>query len=258
MLDQILQATRARIDLLDREEIRARAAGAPVPRDFRGALAGPGLAVIAEIKRSSPSRGVLAGNLDPVAQALAYERGGAAAVSVLTEPDFFAGSTSDLEAVRAAVSIPVLCKDFILDPAQIWEARAAGADAVLLIVAALHPADLATLAAVTRQSGMEALVEVHTASEAAVAVEVGATVVGVNTRDLATFEVDPAVAEQIVPFLASVPVRVAESGIDGPEVAARMQRAGYQAVLVGEALVRSADPAALVADLRRVGEVAVP
>ncbi len=250
MLDDILTATRARIAKLDGAALQGRAGELPPARSLAAALAGPGLSVIAEVKRRSPSRGELAAALDPSRQVVAYEEGGAAAISVLTEPSFFAGSLDDLATVRKRVSIPVLRKDFILESSQVWESRVAGADALLLIVAALTDAELGHLLAVTAEAGLEALVEVHTAGEAERAIAAGARIVGVNNRDLTTFAVDLATAELLAPAVASAPVRVAESGIFVAADAARMAAAGYQAVLVGEALVKAVDPAALVGELR--------
>ena len=250
MLDKILAATKKRIDRLDITELRARSEAAAPTRAFAAALSGPGLAVIAEVKRRSPSRGELAPDLDPVAQAQAYATGGAAAVSVLTDEEFFGGSLADLTAVSAEVGLPVLRKDFVLDPGQIWESRAYGADAVLLIVAAVSDAVLRDLLAEAAEAGLEALVEVHTEAELARALAAGAVLIGVNNRDLSNFEVDLTVAERLGPQLTGKAVTVAESGITGPDQAAAMATAGYDAVLVGEALVRAEDPAELVASLR--------
>jgi indole-3-glycerol phosphate synthase len=182
----------------------------------------------------------------------AYAAGGAAAVSVLTDAEFFGGSLADLEAVRGEVGLPVLRKDFILDSRQIWESRAAGADAVLLIVAALSDESLAELLTVGAEAGLEALVEVHDETEVERALTAGALMVGVNNRDLATFEVNLAVAERLAPMLVGRAVTVAESGIGRAEHAVKMAVAGYDAILVGEALVRAEDPAGLVAELRGV------
>jgi indole-3-glycerol phosphate synthase len=250
MLDEILTATRARIAGLDGSALRDQAGDLPAAQSLEVALAGPGLSVIAEVKRRSPSRGELAADLDPVRQVGAYEQGGAAAISVLTEPDFFSGSLTDLAVVKERVTIPVLRKDFILEASQVWESRVAGADALLLIVAALTDVELAHLLEVTATAGLEALVEVHTAGEARRAVAAGGRIIGVNNRDLATFNVDLATAETLAAAVAAAPVRVAESGILEATDAARMAAAGYQAVLVGEALVKAADPAALLRELR--------
>jgi indole-3-glycerol phosphate synthase len=250
MLDEIIAATRARIAHLDSAALQAAASGLPAARSLETALAAPGLGIIAEVKRRSPSRGQLAADLDPADRATAYARGGATAISVLTEPEFFAGSLEDLVAVRHAVEIPVLRKDFVVHDAQIWESRLAGADAVLLIVAALTDEELTHLIGVASTAGLDALVEVHTAVEAQRAMAAGARLVGVNNRDLGTFTVDLATAESLAEVVADAPVRVAESGIMAAEDAGRMAAAGYNAVLVGEALVRANDPAALVAELR--------
>jgi indole-3-glycerol phosphate synthase len=253
MLDRILSTTGPRVQSLNQAELRARAADSDAVCSLAEALVTPGLSVIAEIKRRSPSRGELAAELDPAGRAAAYEAGGAAAISVLTEPHFFSGSLDDLEAVAGTVDVPVLRKDFIVDEAKVWETRATGADALLLIVAAVDQERLHSLLAEAAAAGLEALVEVHNAAEAERARAAGARIIGVNNRDLADFTVDLATAEAVASTLADVPVRVAESGIHGAADAARMASAGYHAVLVGEALVRSADPAALVAELRRAG-----
>lgn len=253
MLAQILQATRRRLPELQARaiEIERRASETAPPPSFQQALSRPGLAVVAEVKRRSPSRGDLAPDLDPVARATAYAKGGASAISVLTEPDFFAGSPADLTAVAAVTGIPVVRKDFILDPVQIWEARAIGASAVLLIVAALDDDALRRLLDVANEAGLDALVEVHDEEEAKRALNTRAQVVGVNNRDLTDFTVDLATAERIAPLVAEAAVTVAESGIFTGVDAKRMAEAGYDAVLVGEALVKSDDPAALVHELRQ-------
>jgi indole-3-glycerol phosphate synthase len=255
MLDEIVAATRRRLpELIDRQaSFEELAAGMPPAPAFRAALTTDGIAVIAEVKRRSPSRGDLDPGLDPVAQAARYAAGGAAAVSVLTEPDYFSGSPDDLAAVAAAVTVPLLRKDFIVHPVQIWEARSLGASAVLLIVAILDREGLTDLLAVTKEAGLHALVEVHDADEAEVALSAGAEIVGVNNRNLADFTVDLATAEKVAPLLADVPVTVAESGVFTGADAARMAAAGYDAVLVGEALVRAPDPAALVRELGGAG-----
>jgi indole-3-glycerol phosphate synthase len=251
MLDRILAAARERAEALPAErELRAKAADAPPVRDFQAALAGPGLSVIAEIKRRSPSRGDLDPDLDPARLAASYQEGGASALSVLTEPHFFSGSDADLARARAACDLPVLRKDFTLVPAQVWEARVIGADAVLLIVAALDDPTLRRLLETADEAGLAALVEVHDEEEAERAVEAGARLVGVNNRDLRTFTVDLAVAEKLAPALVDVPTKVAESGIAGPDDARRMAAAGYDAVLVGEWLVTRGDPRASIGELR--------
>jgi indole-3-glycerol phosphate synthase len=190
--------------------------------------------------------------LDAGAQATAYLEGGAAAISVLTEPRYFAGSIGDLEAVQEAVDLPILRKDFIVDERQVAESRAIGADALLLIVAALDRPRLKSLLAEARKSGIAALVEAHDEREARIAVELGADLIGVNNRNLQTFETDLAVAERVAEQLPAGRILVAESGVSTPAGANRMSAAGYDAILVGEALVRSADPAALIRRLRAI------
>ncbi|HET9980882.1 MAG TPA: indole-3-glycerol phosphate synthase TrpC, partial [Ktedonobacterales bacterium] len=240
-----LAARQARTPLA---ELRARAVDAPAPRDFAAALrpahAGPAR-LIGEVKRASPSKGLLVERFDPVALARAYAAGGAAAISVLTEPDFFHGALDHLRAVRAAVDVPVLRKDFLLDPYQVYEARAAGADAVLLICALLDDAALRDLLALARSLGMEALVEAHNADEARRAVDAGATVIGVNSRDLRTFAVDSDVVRRLRPLVPADRIFVAESGIADERDAARARAFGADAILVGEALMRASAPAEL-------------
>jgi len=208
------------------------------------------LAVIAEVKRRSPSRGDLAADLVPGVLAKAYAGGGAAAVSVLTDEAFFGGSAADLAEVRAAVELPLLRKDFTVHERDVCDARLMGADAVLLIVAALEDAELADLGALAAEVGLDALVEVHDEAEAERALRAGASLVGVNQRDLTTFAVDTARAERVAAVLPGQVVRVAESGVGGPADAARLAAAGYHAVLVGESVVTSADPADAVHRLR--------
>ena len=225
------------------------ATAASPPRDFARALSSPGLALIAEIKRASPSAGDINPGVDVAEQARAYERGGAAAISVLTEPTHFDGSLDDLRIVRGSVSVPVLRKDFISHPLQVWEARAAGADAILLIVAALDQRDLVSLYDLAETLGMAALVETHEADEVARAADAGARIVGINTRNLATLEVDPAVVEKV---RASVPdgvTLVGESGVTSRADVEAMLSTGVDAVLVGEAVMRAPDPEAKVREL---------
>jgi indole-3-glycerol phosphate synthase len=213
---------------------------------MKAALAGPGLSVIAEIKRRSPSKGDLAVGLDPAELARAYQAGGAAALSVLTDSEHFGGSVDDLSRARQAVGVPVLRKDFTVSVRDVLDARLMGADAVLLIVAALSPVELEELSQAAADCGIDALVEVHDESEAQLALAVGADLVGVNQRDLRTFEVDQGRAVRVAESLPSHVVAVAESGVRGPEDAAALAAAGFSAVLVGESLVRSSDPAAAV------------
>lgn len=212
---------------------------APAVRSFRGALEGGAeVSVIAEFKRRSPSAGELAGDADPVRVGEAYREGGAAALSVLTDGPHFGGGLEDLRAAREASGLPVLRKDFLIDPLQVVEARGAGADAVLLIARALSRARLAELLEATRELGMDALVEVHDAGELEEALDAGAGVIGVNARDLSTFEVDLRRCEELVSRVPSERVAVAESGIGGSGDVARMGRAGADAVLVGSLLMR--------------------
>lgn len=232
--------------------LRERAEAAPPPPSFHAALAQPGVAVIAEIKRASPSKGVLAADLDARARARAYQDGGASAVSVLTEPDRFAGSLADLADV-AGIGVPALRKDFVVDPYQVWEARAAGAAAVLLIVAALDEPTLATLNDEAQAAGLDVLVEVHDEAEVAAAHRIDARIVGVNARDLRTFAIDRDAFARLRPGLPDDALAVAESGIRGPDDVVRAARDGADVVLVGESLVTAADPVAAVAELVAAG-----
>lgn len=248
-LERIVAATRShlsdRVRHIPLDAMRALAAKAPTPRSFAAALrptAGSPARLIAEVKRASPSKGLLVERFDPVAQAQAYAAGGAAAISVLTEPDFFLGSLDHLRAVRAAVDAPVLRKDFLLDPYQVYEARAAGADAVLLICALLDDDLLRTLLALTQSLGMEALVEAHNADETLRAVASGARVIGVNSRDLRTFAVDSDVVRRRRPLVPADRIFVAESGISDELGMARARAFGADAILVGEALMRTSSP----------------
>jgi len=257
VLDSILDGVRA--DVAAREavvsltEVKELAKKAPPPLDVMAALRAPGIGVIAEVKRASPSRGQLASIADPAELAQAYEAGGARVISVLTEERRFDGSLADLDAVRAAVSIPVLRKDFIVRPYQIHEARAHGADLLLLIVAALEQPALESLLERTESLGMTALVEVHTEEEADRALQAGASLIGVNARDLKTLEVDRDCFARIAPGLPSNVIRVAESGVRGTADLLAYAGAGADAVLVGEGLVTSGDPRSAVADLVTAG-----
>jgi indole-3-glycerol phosphate synthase len=231
-------------------ELRARAAAAPPPRPFADALRGGAeVRLLAEVKRRSPSAGEIRPGADPVEVALAYARAGAAALSVLTDREYFGGELRALERVRAAVGIPVLRKDFLIDPVQVWEARAAGADAVLLIARILDDAGLGLLLGLASELGMDALVEAHTPRELGRALSAGATLVGVNNRDLDTFTTDLALAERLAPSVPAAVTYVAESGIRTPADVDRMGAAGVDAVLVGESLMRQRDPGAAAAVL---------
>lgn len=208
--------------------------------------------IIAEVKRSSPSRGALASIPDPAALAAEYERGGASAISVLTEGRKFGGSLSDLEAVRASVRIPVLRKDFIAEPYQVFEARAAGADIVLLIVAALEQPLLTSLHTLITELGMTPLVETHSADELQRAIDLGAKLVGVNARNLSTFELDRDLFGELAPSFPAGTIRVAESAVKNADDVAHYRRAGADVVLVGEALVTNGDPASTLSDFLAV------
>ncbi|QGN57126.1 indole-3-glycerol phosphate synthase TrpC [Nostocoides sp. HKS02] len=239
--------------LVPRARIEQLAAQAPVALDAEAALRRPGLSLIAEVKRASPSKGALADIADPAALAADYEAAGATAVSVLTERRRFRGSLDDLDAVRKAVRVPVLRKDFMVDDYQLFEARAHGADLILLIVAALSQDELVRMQALARELGMTALVEVHDETETARAVDAGATVIGVNARNLKTLAVDPETFGRLAPLIPGDCVKVAESGIAGPADAARYAAEGAGAVLVGEALVRDGDPRRAAYDLIAAG-----
>ncbi|MBI5866650.1 MAG: indole-3-glycerol phosphate synthase TrpC [Planctomycetes bacterium] len=226
-----------------------RASPAPPLRSFSAALRTPGISAIAEIKRRSPSRGVLRENIDPAAIARQYERAGAAALSVLTDCDFFGGSDEDLRSARSATSIPVLRKDFIVDSYQIHESRQLGADAILLIVRILDDAQLRDFHALATELGLAVLVETHDATEAERALAAGAQIIGVNARDLDTFEVSLERVFRVKQRISPGCVTVAESGIRDPADVQRLNDAGFDAILVGETLLRSPDPGAKLAAL---------
>jgi len=256
ILREILDRKREEVARRRREvplaRLRTEAAQAPPPRDFVAALSGPHLALIAEVKRASPSKGLLRADFDPVDLARRYEANGAAAISILTDGPFFQGSLEHLRAVRRQVRLPLLRKDFILDPYQVYEARAAGADALLLIVAALDDATLQALYRLTRRLGMAALVEVHDEAELARALRIGPRLVGINNRDLRTFRVDLGTTARLRPQVPREVLLVAESGIGGRSDAEELAAVGADAILVGEALVRAADPG------RKVREFTTP
>ena len=234
--------------LMDSDRLE-QAVAAYTPKDFLGALRQPHLAVIAEMKQRTPSMGVLTGDYRPADLAHAYADGGAAAISVLTHMAGFGGRPEHIRQVRAATDVPILRKDFVTDPFEVAEARACGADAVLLIVGAFEPSLLRELIAVTKSRGLAALVEVHDERETAAALEAGAQAVGVNHRNLRDFSVDLGLTERLRTLVPKEVVLVAESGIRGPEDARRMREAGADAILVGELLMRSADPAAEIRGL---------
>jgi indole-3-glycerol phosphate synthase len=257
VLDEILAGVREDVELRQQrvslERVKELAAAAPPPLDAYAALRRPGVGVIAEVKRSSPSKGQLAEIPDPADLATEYAAGGARCISVLTEGRWFGGSLDDLVSVRAAVGVPVLRKDFVVSSYQVHEARAHGADLVLLIVAALEQKVLTGLLERIESLGMTALVEVHTEEEADRALEAGAQVIGVNARNLRTLEVDRSVFERIAPGLPNSVVKIAESGVRGPHDLIRYASAGADAVLVGEGLVTQKSPRDAVAELVNAG-----
>lgn len=256
ILDEILANKREELEARQREvplsELQERAAKQPRARSLAESLSGTDVRVIAEVKRRSPSAGEMAADLDPARMAALYAANGASAVSVLTDRKYFNGSLDDLTAVREAVDIPILRKDFVLNEYQVIESRAYGADAVLLIVRALDPDDLSDLLEYARLLGMDALVEVHTEREMEVALDCGAPVIGVNNRDLSTFTTDLEVTRGLAPMVPDGHVLVSESGIGTREQIVTLKGMGVRAVLVGESLVRSSDPARKLREL--VGE----
>ncbi|HEY5097064.1 MAG TPA: indole-3-glycerol phosphate synthase TrpC [Acidimicrobiales bacterium] len=258
-LDTIVAAHRAAVadDRRHLDEVLEQVGRTGAVRPFRRAIAeaatGQGIAVISEIKRRSPSKGDLDPTLDPASVAKEYEAGGAACLSVLTDGEFFGGSADDLARARGACALPVLRKDFTVSPLDVCDARLMGADAVLLIVAALSDEELASFLALSGRCSLTALVEVHDEIELQRAVDLGAEVIGVNQRDLHTFEVDHRRALRMGDLMPAHVTAVAESGIEGPADVRRLAEAGYQAVLVGERLVRSGDRRGAVADLLGAG-----
>ena len=233
----------------------ARARHPPPVRPFAAALAGPGPKLIAEVKARSPSRGLLRPHMDPVALACAYARAGAAAISVLTDERYFGGSMAHLAAVRQALphGPPLLRKDFIFDTYQLYEARAYGADTVLLIAACLQGDEVRYLISVARALGMEPLVEVHDEEELSKALQAGAAIIGINNRDLHTFAVDLSTTERLIPLIPKGVKVVAESGIHTPNDVMRMAALGVHALLIGEALVTAPDPEAKIRELWAIG-----
>ncbi|MCP3910153.1 MAG: indole-3-glycerol phosphate synthase TrpC [Actinomycetia bacterium] len=252
-LDKIVDAHRlaAAADTRLLAELRTQAEAMAPARGFASALASAsGLAVISEVKRRSPSKGDLFADLDPARLAGEYESGGAACLSVLTDEDFFGGSAADLAAARGGCSLPVLRKDFTVCEADVVDARLMGADAVLLIAAALDDEELSRLHSLALDIGLDALVEIHDEAELERVLAIGAHLVGVNQRDLVTFEVDTERAVRMAPQIPAGVVRVAESGVRGPDDARTLREAGYHAILVGELLVTSGDVIAAVGALR--------
>jgi len=257
VLDEIIEGVRA--DLAERQaqtpldDVKAKALAQPSAKDGVRALRGDGVAVIAEVKRSSPSKGALAAIADPASLAGDYEQGGASVISVLTERRRFGGSLQDLKEVRARVDVPVLRKDFIVTSYQLWEARAHGADLVLLIVAALEQDALVSLIERAESIGLTPLVEVHDEEEVARAVDAGARIIGVNARNLRTLEVDRTTFSRLAPLIPDSVVRIAESGVRGPHDLIAYANCGADAVLVGESLVTGKNPRDAVADLVAAG-----
>jgi indole-3-glycerol phosphate synthase len=273
ILDRIVAATRVRVaESMRGAELSAleRRAESHVPRGFRRALEDPhfsqkqremghpNIAVIAELKKASPSKGLIRESFDAVELAMELERAGAAALSVLTDEDFFQGSLENLRKASAAVTIPCLRKDFIVDEFQLLEARANSADAILLIVAALTEDELTRLAGAARSQGLDVLCEVHDAEELQRALDAGCDLIGVNTRNLRTFQVDLQTAFDLAPKFPAGIVRVAESGIHSAEDVGRLRGAGYHAFLVGESLMRAERPGAALRDLIKVSAIENP
>lgn len=255
VLDRIVSAKREEISRLHARaslaELKRRASSAPAPRDFVAALRrGRGLGFICEIKKASPSAGLLRADFDPAALARAYQAAGADCLSVLTDGPFFQGDLAHLAAVRAAVDLPLLRKDFVLDAHQVWEARAVGADAVLLIAEILNDAALASLLAEIRSAGMEALVELYDPENLDRVVRAGATLIGVNNRDLRTFVTSLDQTLTLAPRVPPDRLLVSESGIRTGDDLATLRRAGVGAVLIGETFMRSPDVGAKLAELR--------
>jgi indole-3-glycerol phosphate synthase len=254
ILDTILEHKRQEVaesrDRLPVAELIARARDQDEPRDFRAAITGRDrIRLIAEMKKASPSAGVIREDFDPVELAALCEKAGAAAISVLTDARFFQGSLDYLAAVKARVGIPVLRKEFVIDEYQVYESRAAAADALLLIVRALSVSELKRLRELTRELGMHALVEVHSEREVETALDAGAEIVGINNRDLDTFKTDISTTVRLRELLRDETTVVSESGISTPDDVELLERAGVDAVLVGETIMRSADVEAKVKEL---------
>ena len=261
ILDRIMEDRRLELERLKQDlplsELKERVEEQSPPLNFSGALMGDDVRLIAEVKKASPSRGVLNPELDPVQTARAYAENGAAVVSVLTESKHFLGSIDYLSSVKEALAdrgVPVLRKDFILDPYQIYEARAYGADAALLIVAALEPSQLKELLGVSQSLWIQCLVEVHSEAELEIALDAGADVVGINNRDLHTFHTTLEVTERLAPMVPEGRITVSESGIETRDDMERLKKLGVNAVLVGETLVKARDVGAKVRELAGIGE----
>lgn len=253
ILEQIVNSTRKSVVMRKSQtplsEIEKAVDYQAPPRDFVGALQGDCIRLIAEIKRASPSKGLLCTNLDAASLARTYTQGGAAAISVLTESEYFLGNFADLKAVRMQVDLPLLCKDFVVDHYQIYEARAHGADAILLIAAILTQRELKVLLETTHSLGMVALVEVHNRYELTRVLKLSLGIIGINNRNLADFSVDLETTLKLRPLIPEDVLVISESGIHTHDNVHRLQRAGVNAILVGEALVTSNDPAAKINEL---------
>jgi indole-3-glycerol phosphate synthase len=252
ILDGVLEDLAQRQREVPLAELQSRVADTRPALNPLPGFRADGVSIIAEVKRRSPSKGALADIPDPAKLAAEYAAGGAAAISVLTEQRRFGGSLADLDAVRAEVAVPLLRKDFIVTPYQLWEARAHGADLALLMVVSLDGGKLGELYGLARELGLTPLVEAHTEEEVARAAEIGAEVIGINARDLTTLQVDRAVFGRLAPLIPDGTVRVAESGVAGPDDVADYHRQGADVVLVGEALVKSGDPREAITKFRAV------
>lgn len=259
ILDEIMEAKRLalvyRKAAFSQAELEEQTKKAPFPLNLSGALWGDRLRVIAECKKASPSKGLLSANYDPVAMAMSYAANGAAAISVLTETDYFQGNLEHLKAVKAAVgplSVPVLRKDFLFDPYQLYEARVNGADAALLIVAALEELQLREMLAVAQSIWLQVLVEVHNEHELEMALRCGAEIIGINHRNLKTFEVDTSLSLKLRPMIPEGRLIVAESGMSRAQDVLPLKQAGINAILVGEALMTATDPGAKLRELASI------
>lgn len=258
VLEKIIKSKRADVESLKREisidALKEKVGGAPPVRDFIGALSRtPGTAVIAEIKKASPSAGRLKDHVDVAGTAVSYELGGAAALSVLTDGPFFGGRPSDLTEARASVELPVLRKDFIIDPVQVYEARMIGADAVLLIAAALEPGELSDLYGLIIDNGMTPLVEVHNEQELKPVLDLNPLLIGVNNRDLSSLKVDIETSIRLRKLIPDGVFTVCESGVSKPSQIARLRKAGLNAFLIGTAFMKAENPRAAVAELCAAG-----
>lgn len=253
VLDRILESRRGEVEhrkkVLPETALKYGVKAAPPVRDFAGALSRPGINIIAELKPASPSRGVLREPFEPIALAQSFETSGAAALSVLTETEFFHGSLKNLREARKSVQLPVLRKDFIFDPWQVWESRANDADSFLLIVAVLPEPQLKELLALGRELGMEPLVEVHTPVELDRALAAGARIIGVNNRNLKTLEVRSETSFELIDRIPEECIAVSESGIDTSGELAKLRAAGFDAFLIGTRLMVSSDPASALTEL---------